>query len=166
MKTHARYSFIVLHLISIMLMILGWTLPILSIDIFVDVPILGKYYFLQETRSILSTLEKLFGNGNWLPAALILLFGVMVPVMKSVYIFAFLFSTKPFEKEKKFINKISKWAMADVFAMGILIAFLAANNLKQTQANFRTGFYCFTAYCIISTLVAQLLSRASSPSES
>ena len=49
------------------------------------------------------------------------------------------------------------------FAMGILIAFLAANSLEQTQAIFHAGFYCFTAYCILSTLVAQLVLKTERP---
>ncbi len=152
-----RYLLWALHLGSMVLMVLGLVLPIISMDIFADVPIVGKYYFLQETRSVLGTLEKLFDNGNWFPALLILLFGIIVPVTKSVFITIFLFSGKALEKWRHFISIISKWAMADVFAMGILIAFLAANSLGQTQANFHAGFYCFAAYCIFSTLVAQLV---------
>ena len=122
MNPSTRYPLLVLHLGSLVLMILGWILPIISIDIFADIPIIGKYYFLQEIRSVFGTLEKLFHNGNWLPAILILLFGIIVPVTKSIFIFAFFFSNKIPEKWKKFISTISKWAMADVFAMGILIA--------------------------------------------
>jgi paraquat-inducible protein A len=157
MKNNLRYSLLVLHIGSIVLMIFGWVLPIISMDIFADVPIIGKYYFLQETRSVFGTLEKLFENGNWFPALLILLFGIIVPVTKTICIFLILFSNKVSAKMKQFIASISKWAMADVFAMGILIAFLAANSLGQTQANFHSGFYCFAAYCIISIFVTQVV---------
>jgi len=158
MRKHSRYALLALHITSLGFMVLGWVLPIISIDIFADVPIIGKYYFLQETRSVLGTLEKLFKNGNWFPALLILLFGILVPMAKTVCIFLILAQHKLSEKIRYFVGAISKWAMADVFAMGILIAFLAANSLGQTQANFHAGFYCFAAYCILSNLVAQLVS--------
>lgn len=158
MKTNVRFTLISLHLASIVLMISGWVLPIISMDIFADVPIIGKYYFLLETRSVFGTLEKLFENGNWFPAFLILLFGILVPVTKTICIFLILLSNKLTQKMKHFISSISKWAMADVFAMGILIAFLAANSLGQTQANFHIGFYCFAAYCILSHIISHLIS--------
>jgi paraquat-inducible protein A len=157
MKINVRYILLALHIGSIILMIFGWVLPIISMDIFADVPIIGKYYFLQESRSVFGTLEKLIENGNWFPALLILLFGIIVPVTKTIYIFLILFSGKVSVKVKQFIASISKWAMADVFAMGVLIAFLAANSLGQTQANFHAGFYCFATYCILSNVVAQMV---------
>jgi len=157
MRNISPFALAALNIVSVALMIPGWTLPIISMDIFADVPIIGKYYFLSETRSVFGTLEKLMNNGNWLPALLILLFGILVPVIKTGAIFAFIFSKRTPEKWVRFISYISKWAMADVFAMGILIAFLAANSLGQTQANFHSGFYFFTAYCILSNLLAQLV---------
>ncbi len=157
MKNNLRYSLLILHICSIVLMFFGWVLPIISMDIFAEIPIFGKYYFLQDTRSVFGTLEKLFENGNWFPALLILLFGIIVPLTKTICIFFILFSNKVSAKMKQFIASISKWAMADVFAMGILIAFLAANSLGQTQANFHAGFYCFATYCIISIFISQMV---------
>lgn len=110
----------------------------------------------------MGALQKLFENGNWVPAILILLFGIMVPFVKTAFIIVFLFSTTALEKWAATVSTISKSAMPNDFSMGILIAFLAANVLGQIQANFHVGFYCFTAYCILSNLVAQQVMRKKS----
>ena len=149
-----------LHIASTGLMIAGWLLPILSIDIYADVPIIGRYYFLQETRSVFGTIGKLFENGNWFPALLILLFGIAIPLLKMIAVFGVLFSNKNgLKPATRFVLSLSKWAMADVFALGMLIAFLAANSLGQTRAEFHAGFYFFAAFVITGLIVSQLLLR-------
>eukprot|EP00455_Lapot_gusevi_P017129 TRINITY_DN1905_c0_g1_i2.p1 TRINITY_DN1905_c0_g1~~TRINITY_DN1905_c0_g1_i2.p1 ORF type:complete len:182 (-),score=53.06 TRINITY_DN1905_c0_g1_i2:14-559(-) len=50
------------------------------------------------------------------------------------------------------IDTISKWAMSDVFATGVLIAFLGANATTSSNlaAHLEPGFYFFAFYCITS----------------
>jgi uncharacterized paraquat-inducible protein A len=58
---------------------------------------------------------------------------------------------------------ISKWSMADVFVVAIIVAYLAANATQQTEtlfslnAQFMPGFFYFLSYCILSIASAQLL---------
>ena len=52
---------------------------------------------------------------------------------------------------------MSKWAMADVFAVGIFIAFMAGNAIDNLDAKLHPGFYYFIAYCLISNLSFQFL---------
>jgi hypothetical protein len=47
--------------------------------------------------------------------------------------------------------------MADVFAVGMLIALLAAKGTANLTATAGVGFYCFAAYCLVSNLAFQLL---------
>lgn len=86
MKNNLRYSLLALHIGSVVLMVLDGYYHYQH-GYFADVLIIGKYYFLQETRSVFGTLEKLFENGNWFPAILILLFGIIVPVTKTIVFF-------------------------------------------------------------------------------
>ena len=68
---------------------------------------------------------------------------------------------------------LSKWSMADVFAMGVLIAFLAANAatvenagfspIVQFDATLHSGFYWFLAYCLVSNLTGQLAEKKREP---
>jgi paraquat-inducible protein A len=56
-----------------------------------------------------------------------------------------------------FTRSISKWAMADVFAVGVFIAFLAANALDNLDAKLHPGYYFFVAYCLVSNVAFQFL---------
>ena len=55
------------------------------------------------------------------------------------------------------VRSMSKWAMADVFAVGVFIAFMAGNAIDNLDARIHPGFYYFVAYCLISNLSFQFL---------
>jgi len=57
----------------------------------------------------------------------------------------------------KFVAIISKWSMADVFVVGVLLATLATTSEDAIEAHLHEGFYYFAAYCIISILAAQIM---------
>jgi uncharacterized paraquat-inducible protein A len=52
---------------------------------------------------------------------------------------------------------VGKWSMADVFVVGIFIAFLAGQANPNMHAALHHGFYWFLAYCLISILSSQVL---------
>jgi uncharacterized paraquat-inducible protein A len=149
-----------LHIGSLILLGLGWTLDMLTIRIVVTVPIVGSISLMDETRSVLGTLQKLWETGNIFPFILIALFGILIPIVKTAFIFRIILSpnsTGAFARN--FVDRISKWAMADVFAIAILVSFLAAGALDYTYASFRPGFYYFAAYVVVSNVIVMFLSR-------
>jgi len=113
----------------------------------------------SEKRSVLGMLEKLWKAGNYWPFLLIFLFGIIVPLVKSGIIFYILLARNHNIKWRHFVNAISKWAMADVFVIGIFVAFLGANAMENTKATILSGFYFFSAYVLLSAAIAFLLGR-------
>jgi len=85
---------------------------------------------------------------------LIFLFGLLVPFIKSGLLFYILLVPARGDKWQKVIRAISKWAMADVFALAIFISFLGANAMNNTKAVLEPGFYYFTAYVLLSAFIA------------
>ncbi len=150
-----KWTLLAAQLVCIGLMIAGWLLPILTLKISVDVPIIGQYNLFNETRSIVGTMSHLFEIGKLFPAFLILLFGILIPVAKTAGTFYALVATSGKANTiAAWVHVISKWAMADVFAISILVAFLASNSLENTQAILHIGFYIFTAYVLLSAMLA------------
>lgn len=147
-----------LTVISLGILYPGLTLPILQISIGAELPILGKTTFYEQTQSILQTVDTLYDNKNKLVAGLIFLFSVIVPVTKGVIILATLLIKKyPFKKQLyNFVNIIGKWSMADVFVVGIFIAYLSTQSNKSIEAELLSGFNYFVGYCILSLLGIQL----------
>ena len=150
---------VVLIVISLILLYPGLTLPILSIHIGAKIPILGEIGLHDSTQSVMSTIRTLWENDNNLVANLILLFSVIVPIFKAVTLLIVLF----FKQIKNrtllhwFVATISKWSMADVFVVGVFLAFLATRSDDNIDARLHEGFYYFLSYCIISILATQLI---------
>ena len=111
----------------------------------------------NEKRSVLGTLKTLWESSNYLPFLLIFLFGIIVPLVKSAIIFYVLLAKNVADKWLQLVSKISKWAMADVFAISIFIAFLGARAMRNTTAFLEPGFYYFTAYVLLSLVLVGLL---------
>lgn len=149
-------SGIILILISFIFLIPGLLAPMFTLSGSVDILFIKKQIF-RDTRSIFQTIENLFESKNYIVAALIFLFSILVPLFKGVMLLI-IFRVRNRALRFKiytFIRNISKWAMADVFVTGIFIAFLAAQATKNMDAKLEPGFYFFTAYCLCSLLALQ-----------
>ncbi len=152
-----RWALLILHLISLVLLGFGWVLDILHIDI--STHFIVDFNLFNEKRSVLGTLESLWTGSNYWPFFLIFLFGIIVPLIKSAILFYLLLARDPKDKWQRFASAISKWAMADVFAISILVAFLGANAMKNTTASLEPGFYYFLGYVLLSGMIAFLIGR-------
>lgn len=124
----------------------------------------GQIPAYDKTRSILGTVEELYSAKQWLVAFLIALFSIVVPVIKStLMVISSLLGDKFSALSSMIIRLISKWSMADVFVVAIIVAFLAANATQQTEelfsltAEFGDGFYYFLGYCLLSILSMQVM---------
>ena len=141
------------------LLAFGLVLYMLKIDVtanfFIDINLFN------EKRSVLGTLQTLWESSNYLPFLLIFLFGIIVPLVKSAIIFYILLAKNVADKWLQLESKISKWAMADVFAISIFIAFLGARAMRNTTAFLEPGFYYFTAYVLLSLVLVGLLKISS-----
>lgn len=146
---------LLLHLFSIILLGLGLYKDILQIDISAHFIVEIKLF--TENRGIIGVLQSLWKSGNYFPYILILIFGIFIPLVKSFLIIYLLLAKSPERYYYKFINTISKWAMADVFAISIFVAFLGANAMDNTKAIIKDGYYYFSGYVLLSALITHLL---------
>jgi hypothetical protein len=123
----------------------------------------GNVQVYEQTRSIVGSVRQLYDVGSPLPATLILLFSVVVPVTKGLLVAwaAFMPNGVARVRTLRFVTAIAKWSMADVFAVALFIVYLAAQASQQPPgegappllaftADFGPGFYWFAAYCVFS----------------
>lgn len=128
--------------------------------------ITGEIEAYKKTRSIIGTVKELFHSGNGIVAFLVMLFSIIVPVTKVLLLLlgTFFRELKISGKSLSINSMISKWSMADVFLIAIIVAFMAANastteGLLNLQAQFETGFYFFLGYCVFSIISTQFITR-------
>jgi hypothetical protein len=134
----------------------------------------GEVEVYQQTRSIVGSVRQLYDVGSPIPATLILLFSVIVPVTKAVLVaLAVVMRSAALRlRTLAFVEAIAKWSMADVFAVALFIVFLAAQATQQPpsapeaappllafSAHFGPGFYWFAAYCLFSLASQQYTTR-------
>lgn len=147
---------VVLTLVSLALLVPGLQKAMLTIT--ATVPGTTREIF-RQTQSILEAVRSLHRSGNTFVAALILLFSVLIPFLKAIAFFVILGLRRPTARTRLYltIRALSKWSMADVFVVGVFIAFLAAVATDNLGAVLEPGFYYFHSYCLVSNLAFQLL---------
>lgn len=142
-----------LVIVSLIVVVPGLTRPLITIK----ATFFGQDLF-TDTRSILQSVESLHESGNDFVAGLILFFSILVPFVKASLLVVVALM-KPSLKRYKvfaFVRAISKWAMADVFVVGVYIAYLSAKATDALDAVLHDGFYWFVAYCMISMIAIQV----------
>jgi uncharacterized paraquat-inducible protein A len=150
---------LVLVLLSFVLLIPGLAWPLITIRasfVFMG----ASMEIFNQTRSILQSIKDLHESNNDFVAALILLFSVIVPFVKGAMLVGVALVKNSARRYRlfAFVRSISKWAMADVFAMGVYVAYLASEAAENFDAEIRVGFYYFVAYCLVSLLALQFMS--------
>ena len=128
----------------------------------------GQLEAYRSTRSIWGTVEELARTGNLAVAFLIVFFSLIIPVFKLLLQLASLvIPIAQWRESLLWLNAIlSKWSMADVFVMALLVAFMAGNasgqagDLLLMTAQLEVGFFYFLAYCLFSIATGTVLRGA------
>lgn len=135
----------------------------MAVEVLNQVKVSGTVVVTDTAKSILQTSQDLWNDNNQLVAFLIVFFSVFIPVLK-LALLAASFVIKPIANFLANSSAaLSKWSMADVFVMALIISFLAIkasaghSNLVTTTITLETGFYYFLGYCLVSILASQLL---------
>ena len=137
----------------------------MTMEVLNQIQVSGTVVIQDTAKSILGTSQNLWQEGNLLVAFLIVFFSLVVPVIKlALLASSTLFkNTKLSQLLRNSSGLLSKWSMADVFVMALIISFLAikassgTSTLLQTEITLESGFYYFLGYCLLSILSSQLL---------
>lgn len=149
---------IVLAVVSLALLWPGLVQPALTIRATME--LFGNTRELSnETRSVIGAIRSLHTSGNDFVAGLIVLFSVLVPLLKAAMLvpIVLLRGSATAYRLYAVVQALSKWSMADVFAVGMLIALLVGKGTANLSAVAGTGFYYFAAYCLVSNAAFQAL---------
>jgi uncharacterized paraquat-inducible protein A len=125
----------------------------------------GQIEAYRSTRSIWDTVNELAVTGNLPVALLIVFFSLVVPVFKlGLQAAAVAMPRVEWRSPLLWLNALlSKWSMADVFVVGLLVAYMAGSasgqmgNMLTMDAQLEVGFWYFLAYCLFSILAGSLV---------
>lgn len=134
----------VLLLCSLVALVVGVIAPLLTLQ---------KLYFIENTISLISTIQTLYNDNDWLLFVLITVFSLCIPVIKIVSLL--LITNVDFEKGS-FLDKtltvietLGKWSMLDVFVVALLLVSVKLGALAKVEVHY--GLYVF-AFSVILTM--------------
>ena len=125
----------------------------------------GQLEAYHNTRSIWGTVEELAATGNLPVALLIVFFSLVIPVFKLLLqLVSLALGAGALRGAVLWLNAaLSKWSMADVFVMGLLVAYMAGSasgqmgDMLTMHAALEPGFYYFLAYCLFSVAAGTVM---------
>lgn len=162
---------IIFLIISLVFLVLGLYYPFMTIKIEVEMGSQGGFLgnliggsiadqFNKTTSyNIIQAMKMLFEHKQYFVGILIGLFAVFLPVLKTIMSFLFLFDKDKDRNQKlyNFMGVIGKFAMADVFCVGVFVAFLYTRFNQSLKADIEIGYYYFTIYVILNIISLILL---------
>jgi paraquat-inducible protein A len=178
LKQHVAFA---LNIIAIGLFIPGVTLPMFALNMEMSALLNAagiSSTLIDKELSILNTVQELWEGERFLVAALIFLFSVCVPILKTI-LMSLAYFTRNINVRRnlsQFVSAIGKWSMADVFVVAVFLAILSTNHADtlsqetltlfgftlgidistQTLSAVGDGFFYFVGYCLLSLLASHI----------
>ncbi len=141
-----------LLLLAAGLLALGLKLPLVSVE---------KFYFFDNTVSLLSAISQLWQGEEKSLAILLGGFSLVFPVIKLLllfFIWNFEDSGSNFhQRHIKWLATYSKWSMLDVFVVALLVVTVKLGALAQAQVEY--GLYAFAASVILTMFISAWIGR-------
>lgn len=160
--------------VALALLLAAWTQPLLTVRVAALLPefvpeSMRRLMILDETRSVITMTERLYETGYSLIASLIVIFAVALPILKNIGV-GLLLASRPGGRARNMaalLQFVGRFAMVDIFAVGIVVSVMAAGTIGQGQGGspvvvepmtaLRSGFYIFVGYVIFSIALDVLL---------
>lgn len=137
-----------LILISGALLVLGWLLPIMTVN---------KFLVLTERISILKGCLTLWHEGEYFLFAIIALFSILFPLLKLGLALNLLYHANPastsLQRRLGWIEQAGRWSMLDVFVVALTVVAIEVSLISDVTLH--AGLYFFTGAIVLSMLVVQ-----------
>ncbi len=133
------------------------TLTLFIVSLFSPLFTLEKFYFFDNTVSLITALMELLDKREIILFLVILLFSIVFPIFK-LLLTLYLWNTTCGQLAQKwvhFIHEYGKWSMLDVFVVALMVVSIKLQALANMQIHY--GFYLF----FISVMASLVISAVS-----
>lgn len=141
------------------LLSLGWLLVTVCLLLGINLPMFTftRFYFFDDTLSLLGLVSRLYQQGELGLFLIIGLFSLVLPLLKMLLLFRLIhaanLSASRRRRKLRWLGWFGKWSMLDVFVVAILVVVLKLGALASVSV--QPGLYLFAAAAIGSMLLAQ-----------
>ncbi len=121
------------------------TLGLFLYGVFAPLLTLKKFFIFGNTVSLASSLRQLADEGYWLLLVLVFCFSILLPLFKLVLLFvlvnARLLDTGRHMRYVRWMARIGKWSMLDVFVVAVLVVTVKLGVIAAVTVH--AGLYAF-----------------------
>jgi len=119
---------------------------LLCIGFFAPMLTLSKFYFFENSFSVVGGIYSLVTDGQLLIGIVVMLFSVCIPIFKLYLLFKILASSEEYLSVQKkrylqLMHEYGRWAMLDVLVVAILIVTVKLGAIASIQVHW--GLYIF-----------------------
>ena len=137
----------------------GWTVFIIAYGFLIPGLIMPMYYYkvqgVRVEKTLMSTIDMLKDRGGYFAAALLVVFGIVVPTIKLLMVgYA---HWRDAAWASRFVVWVSKWAIVDAVIASFIMAYYANAMKGAIVSKIEVGFIFFVLYCTLSTAAALIL---------
>ena len=141
-------------LTSLVVLVIGITAPLLT---------LIKFSFLENTVSLLSTVQQFYLEKEWFLFVIIAVFSLCVTIVKIASLLLILnldyAQGSLLEKSLHLIETIGKWSMLDVFVVALLLVSVKLGALAKVEVHY--GLYAFAPSVLLTMGLSYWIHRLS-----
>ena len=132
------------------------SLILLGMGVFMPMMTLQKFYFFENQVSLYSALNDLLFQKEWILFIVILVFSIIFPIVKSLFLFLVLNGGKHKRStHKRYVHwmaSLGKWSMLDVFVVALLLVTVKLDVIANVQIHF--GIYAFGASVLLTMVLS------------
>ena len=137
---------------------LGLILPMMT---------LTKFFILQHTVSVLSSIFTLLSSGSWFLFVAIFGFSVVMPLLKLRLIYVLIKAQGRIDATTKrwlyLMHEYGRWGMLDVFVVAVILVAVKLGALAKVEVHI--GLYCFGTAVLLMMVLTHRLSKIYAPIE-
>jgi len=158
-RYHFRWEVPALIIASTALLVIGLSLPLMSIE---------KMVLWKNEYSVFTGIVSLFQANQWLLGAILFFFSMVFPFAKlAALLVIWWFPMKNPDRKAllRWLSILGKWSMLDVFAVSILIVLVKLGSLANIEPE--SGLYFFCAAILgsmLTTVYVEHLAKSASKS--
>lgn len=126
---------------------LAIALGLLLVGVFSPMLTMSKFYIFENSFSVAGGIVQLVTEGKWLLALIILLFSVLLPLFKLLFLFLVSRAAQPVGAKRRrylqLMHDYGRWAMLDVMVVAVLIVTVKLGAVASVEVHW--GLYVFAA---------------------
>jgi paraquat-inducible protein A len=146
---------------NVLLILLVFAGLLLAVGLVTPIITFKKFFFIQNTFSILNTCWNLLKQGQMFLFVVIALFSVILPIIKLSLLFKLVLENKTINNNTKkllgLMHRFAKWSMLDVFVVAILVVVVKLGAIGNVEKHI--GLYAYAAAAILIMLLTNRVVR-------